>query len=93
LGLAERAEHDPGELSGGELQRVAIARALVGDPAVLLADEPTGNLDAASGADILDLFARLHTSGRTVLVITHDAGVAGRAQRRLLLRSGRLVPI
>ncbi len=93
VGLAERAEHDPGELSGGELQRVAIARALVGDPAVLLADEPTGNLDAGSGAEILDLFARLHSTGRTVLVITHDQGVAGRAQRRLLLNSGRLVPV
>ena len=93
VGLAERAEHDPGELSGGEVQRVAIARALVGDPTVLLADEPTGNLDAASGADILDLFARLHRAGRTVLVITHDPSVAGRAQRRLLLDSGRLVPV
>jgi putative ABC transport system ATP-binding protein len=93
VGLAGRADHDPGELSGGEVQRVAIARALVGDPAVLLADEPTGNLDAASGADILDLFARLHGAGRTVLVITHDPGVAGRAQRRLLLQSGRLMPL
>jgi putative ABC transport system ATP-binding protein len=92
VGLAERADHDPGELSGGEVQRVAVARALVGDPTVLLADEPTGNLDAGSGADILDLFARLHASGRTVLVITHDPGVAGRAQRRLLLHDGRLVP-
>jgi putative ABC transport system ATP-binding protein len=92
VGLAERADHDPGELSGGEVQRVALARALVGDPTVLLADEPTGNLDAGSGADILDLFARLHASGRTVLVITHDPGVAGRAQRRLLLHDGRLVP-
>jgi putative ABC transport system ATP-binding protein len=92
VGLAERADHDPGELSGGEVQRVAVARALVGDPTVLLADEPTGNLDAGSGADILDLFGRLHASGRTVLVITHDPGVAGRAQRRLLLHDGRLVP-
>jgi putative ABC transport system ATP-binding protein len=92
VGLAERADHDPGELSGGEVQRVAVARALVGDPTVLLADEPTGNLDAGSGAGILDLFARLHASGRTVLVITHDPGVAGRAQRRLLLHDGRLVP-
>jgi putative ABC transport system ATP-binding protein len=92
VGLAGRADHDPGELSGGEVQRVAIARALVTEPAVVLADEPTGNLDAASGADLLDLLGRLHASGRTLLMITHDPNVAARAQRRLLLSNGGLVP-
>ena len=92
VGLGPRADHDPGELSGGEVQRVAIARALVTEPAVVLADEPTGNLDAGSGADILDFFGRLHASGRTLLMITHDPDVATRAQRRLLLSNGGLVP-
>jgi putative ABC transport system ATP-binding protein len=88
--LADRADHDPTELSGGQLQRVAIARALVGNPALLLADEPTGNLDSRSGVEVLDLFAELHQAGSTVLMITHDPMVAGRAQRRLLLDAGRL---
>jgi putative ABC transport system ATP-binding protein len=90
VGLADRADHDPTELSGGQLQRVAIARALVGEPALLLADEPTGNLDSRSGAEVLDLFAALHQAGSTVLMITHDPNVAGRAQRRLVLDAGRL---
>ncbi len=93
VGLGDRMDYDTSELSGGQIQRVAIARALVGDPALLLADEPTGNLDTASGADILDLFGRLHARGRTVLLITHDPVVAGRAQRRLLLDDGRLHPM
>jgi ABC-type lipoprotein export system ATPase subunit len=75
------------------VQRVAIARALVTEPAVVLADEPTGNLDAASGAEILDFFGRLHEAGRTLLMITHDPNVASRAQRRLMLSGGRLVPV
>ncbi len=91
VGLGERADHDPAELSGGETQRAAIARALVGEPAMLLADEPTGNLDARSGADVLDLFGDLHRAGSTVLMITHDPVVASRAERRLLLDSGQLV--
>ena len=91
VGLASRADHDPAELSGGETQRVAIARALVGEPALLLADEPTGNLDARSGAEVLDLFGELHRAGSTVLMITHDPVVAARAERSLLLDSGRLV--
>jgi putative ABC transport system ATP-binding protein len=88
--LADRADHDPTELSGGQLQRVAIARALVGEPALLLADEPTGNLDSRSGAEVLELFAALHRAGTTVLMITHDPVVASRAQRRLVLDAGRL---
>jgi putative ABC transport system ATP-binding protein len=90
VGLAERADHDPTELSGGQLQRVAIARALVGEPALLLADEPTGNLDSRSGAEVLELFAALNRAGTTVLMITHDPVVASRAQRRLVLDVGRL---
>jgi putative ABC transport system ATP-binding protein len=90
VGLGDRLDYDPGQLSGGQLQRVAIARALVGEPALLLADEPTGNLDARSGAEVLELFAALHRAGSTVLLITHDATVAGHASRRLLLEGGRL---
>jgi putative ABC transport system ATP-binding protein len=90
VGPADRVDYDPSELSGGQLQRVAIARALVGEPALLLADEPTGNLDSRSGAEVLDLFAALHQAGSTVLMITHDPNVAGRAQRRLVLDAGRL---
>jgi putative ABC transport system ATP-binding protein len=90
VGLGDRMDYDTSELSGGQIQRVAIARALVSEPALLLADEPAGNLDSASGADILDLFGRLHARGRTILLITHDPVVAGRAQRRLLLDDGRL---
>jgi putative ABC transport system ATP-binding protein len=90
VGLADRADHDPTELSGGQLQRVAIARALVGEPALLLADEPTGTLDSRSGAEVLELFAALHRAGTTVLMITHDPVVASRAQRRLVLDAGRL---
>jgi putative ABC transport system ATP-binding protein len=92
VGLGEQVDYDPTQLSGGQMQRVAIARALVGEPALLLADEPTGNLDAGSGAEVLDLFAGLHRAGSTVLMITHDPAVAARAERRLLLDDGRLAP-
>jgi putative ABC transport system ATP-binding protein len=92
VGLGEQVDHEPTQLSGGQLQRVAIARALVGEPALLLADEPTGNLDTRSGAEVLDLFADLHRAGSTVLMITHDPVVATRAERRLLLDGGRLAP-
>ena len=90
VGLGDRAHHDPSELSGGQMQRVAIARALVTDPAVVLADEPTGNLDRESGEDVMALFTALHRTGRTILMITHDHDVADAADRQVVLRDGRL---
>ena len=92
VGLAHRRSFSPTTLSGGERQRVAIARALVGSPSLLLADEPTGNLDTATGASILSLFDELHHAGLTVVVITHDPEVAARAGRTVSIRDGRLTP-
>jgi len=88
VGLADRMDHKPTELSGGQMQRVAVARALAMDPDILLADEPTGNLDSTSGQDIMGLFEDLWRQGRTVVVITHDAALARRAARVVEVRDG-----
>ena len=90
VGLDDRLHHRPGELSGGQQQRVAVARAVATDPALVLADEPTGNLDSAATADVLALFDELHRAGRTVVLITHEAEVAARAARTVRIRDGAI---
>lgn len=90
MGLSQRLDHRPGQLSGGQMQRVAIARALLMRPALLLADEPTGNLDSKSAADVLGLIDEVHAQGQTVVMVTHDGDVAGHAERQIHLRDGRV---
>ncbi len=90
VGLGDRMYHKPFELSGGQQQRVAIARALANDPLIILADEPTGNLDSTSGLEVMDIFSDLHEQGKTLILVTHSEELAGRCRRRVLLRDGRV---
>lgn len=91
VGLENRATHRPNELSGGQRQRVAIARALINNPTIILADEPTGNLDSATSLEIMDIFSGLHRKGNTIVMVTHEDDIAARAERRLVMRDGRIL--
>lgn len=92
LGLTTHLKHRPNELSGGQQQRVAIARALVTDPDIILADEPTGNLDSKSGAEVIEIFENLHKQGKTIIIITHDQEIAKRTKRIINIRDGKITP-
>ena len=91
VGLEDRAHHEPNQLSGGQRQRVAIARALINNPKVIFADEPTGNLDSRTGADILQVFRQLHEQGRTIIMVTHDNKIADFCERRIRISDGRII--
>jgi putative ABC transport system ATP-binding protein len=91
VGLKDRLDHRPSELSGGQQQRVSIARAIAGAPSIILADEPTGNLDSNSGVEILKIFKELHKNGTTLIIITHDMGIAEKAPRRFVIKDGRII--
>lgn len=91
VGLSNRMDHKPAELSGGERQRVAIARALINNPDLILADEPTGNLDSTTAVEIMDLFKKLHLQGQTIIMVTHEPSIAAYAQRTIRLKDGRII--